>query len=586
MQTLDAAGTQASRAIGSRTTFDSIVGASVASTERQVAWWLGAVALLIFAIGLANAATLLVVRAARRQEDVVIRTALGASRARLMAQAAVEALLLAAGATVLALAFAVWLDEPIRRVLFPDVIGRSDLAHVTLEAAGLTGAIALAICALTGVWQVRGYIRATALSGVARRSGRTTALTTLLLVQTALSTVLLAGAGMFGQSLRKLAAQDLGMKMDEVFIVSFEQGPGDVPGRNELFAAALEKIKALPGVELVSPIDSLPFTGFNVPPISVPGHAEPPRVGEQLPFLIASTPESLKILGIDVVEGRTFTAADDRGAPVVIVNETMARGVWPGESAIGKCIRIGFDDDFDPELAVGPPTPSDKVPCRAVIGVARDVRQRSLVPVDNEAHLMQYFVPFAQVPRPPFAVASWPQIRGVLLRASSGIDGLAPQIRRIVVGQRTDLPFVRVAPYTASLDRQLRPWRLGTTLLGMFSALAVGVAAMGLYAAFAHAVAERRREMAIRLAIGAGPAGVLRLVLRESLTTAAVGVAIGSAASLVSARWVQSLLFETAPSDPVVLGFAAAIMLTVALAATLLPARSASKADPNILLKV
>jgi hypothetical protein len=305
-----------------------------------------------------------------------------------------------------------------------------------------------------------------------------------------------------------------------------------------------------------------------------------------LPYLIASTPESLKILGIDVSEGRTFTAADDRGAPVVIVNETMARVVWPGESAIGKCIRIGFDDDFDPAVSSGPPTPSDKVPCRQVIGVAHDVRQRSIVPVDNEAHLMQYFVPFSQVPRPPFPIASWPQIRGLLVRASGGFEKLAPQIRRIVLGRRTDLPFVRVAAYTASLDRQLRPWRLGTTLLGIFSVLALGGAAMGLYAAFAHAVSERRREMAIRIAIGARPAGVLSLILRESLTRAASGVVIGSIAAMVSGHWVQSLLFETAPTDPIVLGFAAVVMLTVALAATLLPARSASKADPNILLRV
>ena len=585
-QTLEAAETQATRALGSPTTFDSIVGANVGATERQVAWWLGAVALLIFAIGLANAATLLVVRAARRQEDIVIRTALGASRGRLLAQAIVEAMLVAAAATALALAFAIWLDEPIRRVLFPDVVGRSDLARTTLEAAGISGALAFAICALTAVWQIRGSLPATALSGAARRSGRTRALTALLLLQTALSTVLLSGAGMFGQSLRKLAAQDLGMRMDGVFIVSFEQGPGDVPGRNEILAAALEKVRALPGVELASPIDSLPFTGFNVPPISVPGRAEPPRIGEQLPYLIASTPESLKILGIEIAEGRTFTAADDRGAPVVIVNDTMARVVWPGESAIGKCIRIGFDDDFDPALSVGPPMPSDKVPCRQIVGVAHDVRQRSIVPVDNEAHLMQYFVPFSQVPPPPFPVASWPEIRGLLLRTSTGIETLAPQIRRIVVGRRADLPFVRVAAYTASLDRQLRPWRLGTTLLGLFSALALAVAAMGLYAAFAHVVAERRREMAIRIAIGARPGGVLRLILRESLSTAAAGVVAGNLAAIMCGRWVQSLLFETAPSDPMVLGFAAAVMLTVALAATLVPARSASHADPNILLRV
>jgi putative ABC transport system permease protein len=136
------------------------------------------------------------------------------------------------------------------------------------------------------------------------------------------------------------------------------------------------------------------------------------------------------------------------------------------------------------------------------------------------------------------------------------------------------------------LDRQLRPWRLGTTLLTLFSALALGVAAVGLYASFAHAVAERRREMAIRLAIGARPSGLVGLVLREALALAAVGVVAGAVAAVIAGRGVQSLLFETAPSDPAVLATSAALMFIVAAAATLLPARSASKADPNVLLRV
>jgi hypothetical protein len=372
--------------------------------------------------------------------------------------------------------------------------------------------------------------------------------------------------------------------MRGVLVVEFDRGP-DVPDRNEIFTRALDQIRALPGVEAVTAIDTVPFTGFNVPPISVPGRPDPPSVGQQLPFLIASTPELLKILDVRVVEGRAFTAADDHGPFVVIVNETMARQVWPGESAIGKCIRIGFDPDFDPQFASGPPTPSEKVPCREVIGVARDVRQRSVVPSDNEAHLMQYFVPFSQEPKPPF-LPPGKELRGVMLRASADIETLAQPIRRLVVGDRSDLPFVRVVPYTQLLDRQLRPWQLGTTLLAVLSALALGVAAMGLYAAFAHAVAERRREMAIRLAIGARPGGVLTMVLREAIVMAGTGIVTGAAIAILAGRWVQLLLFETAPSDPLLLASAAAVMLTVAFGATLWPARVASKADPNILLRV
>ena len=220
-----------------------------------------------------------------------------------------------------------------------------------------------------------------------------------------------------------------------------------------------------------------------------------------------------------------------------------------------------------------------------MIGVARDTRQRSLVPTDNEAHLMQYFVPFSQVPTPPFAPVAGPPVRGLLMRTTSGADALAAPIRRIVVGQRPNVPFVRVQPYVNLLDRQMRPWQLGTTLLVWFSTLALGVAAVGLYAAFAHAVGERRREMAIRLAIGAKPCGVLTMVLREALTLAGAGVVAGCVGAVIAGRWIQSLLFGTAASDPLVLSSAALVMLVVAAGATWLPARAASKVEPRDLLR-
>jgi putative ABC transport system permease protein len=198
---------------------------------------------------------------------------------------------------------------------------------------------------------------------------------------------------------------------------------------------------------------------------------------------------------------------------------------------------------------------------------------------------MQYYVPINQVPIPPFAPAESPEW-GLMLRVHGRNDALAPSIRRAIVGARTDLPFLRVAPYEQLLDRQKRPWELGTTLLAIFSALALGVAAVGLYAAFAHAVGERRHEMAIRLAIGARPSGLRRLILGEAVALAAVGVVIGSGLALLSGRWIESLLFRTAPSDPFVLAAAGGVMLIVALAATVLPAIAASKADPNVLLRV
>jgi putative ABC transport system permease protein len=456
---------------------------------------------------------------------------------------------------------------------------------MTLTAAACAGLLAFATIGIANLSALPGSLSSRTLEDALHHSRRRAPVQTgLLIVQTALSVLLLAGAGMFGRSLYNLLAQDFGIDMDGVVVVDIQQGPGSTL-HEDLFGAALERVRAVPGVQAATTIAAIPFSGFNVPPIGVPGLAEPPGANRQLPFLQAATPEFFDILRIRIVEGRKLTVADDRGAPVVVVNETMARTVWPGESAIGKCIRIGFDPDFNPETAVGPPMPSAAVPCREVVGVARDMRQRSLLPGDGEDRLMQYFVPFSQVPVPPFIDDPGPRAWGLLLRVDGDVAAIAPQVRRIVTGGRTDIPFVRVRPYADLLERQMRPWRLGTMLLALFSSLALLVGAVGLYAAFAHAVTLRRREMAIRMAIGSRPGDVTALVLREAALIASAGVAGGLAAAVIGGRWLQSLLFETSRTDPMVLGSAGALMLIVAMAATVVPARAAARANPASLFR-
>ena len=579
-----AAETQATALVERRVSLRGIIGADVAPSDQRVAWWLGGVSILVLVIGLANTGTLLMVRAARLRFDIAVRSAMGASRARLIAQGLIDAAIIAAGATTIAMLLSFWLDEAVRRVLFPGIIARTSFGTMAVAAASVAGVLGFIVAASVNVWSLPRQLQVTDLAIETHGRSRTKTMTALLLMQTAASVVLLAGAAMFGGSLYRLWSQDFGMSMDDVLIVDFDLGPERLERQDEILERALQQVRQMPGVEMATPIDAIPFSGFNVPPIAVPGRADPPAVGQQLPYLVAATPEFLSILGIQLVEGRLLADVDDRGALVVLVNQSMARGVWPGESAVGKCIRIGFDPDFTPGMTAGPVMPSDRVPCREVVGVVRDIRQRSVLPQGNEDRLMQYFVPLSQVPRPPFA--SDPQrIRGLMLRADVDLELLAPVVRRAVVGDRTDLPFVRVRPYSELLERQMRPWSMGTTLLGLFSALALAVAAVGLYAAFAHAVVERRREMAIRMAVGARPIAVLGMVLREAGVLAAAGTAIGCVGAVASGRWIESLLFGVEPSDPFVLAAAASAMLIVALLATLLPARSASKSDPSRLLR-
>jgi predicted permease len=463
------------------------------------------------------------------------------------------------------------------------VIERTALSATATWAGLIAGVMAAIVASIANTRQVAA-LDVPQLSAATIGTGRRTrTMTAMLLVQMTLSVMLLAGAGMFGGSLYRLLAQDFGMDMSNVLLINMKMGPNSPAGASQMYLDGLARIRQLPEIESATAINSVPFTGFNVPPIAIPGRDEPPSVGRQLPFLVAATPEYFKILGIRVIEGRVLTGADDRGTPVVLVNQSMARGVWPGESAVGKCIRIGFPPDFQP--GSGPPVPGDNVPCREVVGVVNDTRQRSLLPEDNEDRLMQYYVPFSQVPYPPFLPQDEPRVFGLLVRPHRMTASLVPAIRKLLVGDRTDLPFVEIRPYSQVLERQMRPWRTGTTLLGLFSALAVLVASIGLYATFAYAVNERRREMAIRLAVGARPRTVLVMVLREAIVLAVVGAAAGCVAAVGAGRLIASLLYGTKPSDPLVLGAAVLAMLLIALLATLLPARSASTSDPSVLLR-
>lgn len=587
-QTEAAVAAQAGAALERLVTTKPLSGSEVGATERRVALWLSALAVLVAVIGLANGAILLTVRAIRARHEQAVRAALGASQSRLRLQALMESILLAFGATGASLVVAAWFDEALRLVLFPDLRAEGGNGLAMLGAAGLAGILSAGVAFAAAFAQIPpssepAHLRAGTPGGGPRRRS----LSPLLLIQTTLAVVLLAGAGLFGRSLQQLRAQDFGMDLDRVLVVDFEQTSAELTGQNAFFSEALARVSGLPDVESATLIDSLPFAGHNVPPVSVPGRAEPPSVDRQLPFLTAATPEFVKILGIEVIEGRNFTAADERAAPVVLVNRSMARAVWPGESALGKCIRLGFDPDFNPETfdpSSGPPMPSDKVVCREVVGVFRDVRQRSVLPDGGEDRLMQYLVPFSQVPKPPF-IHDPTYIRGLLLKMRTHDDGAPTAIRRAVVAGRPEVPYLRVRPYAELMAHQMRPWSMGTRLLGLFSALALLVSAVGMFAVFAHAISERRREMAIRLAIGARPAAVRALVLREALTIATGGVVLGLLSAVMGGRGIQSLLFGTTPADPLALAFAGGSMLLVAALATFLPAREAARSDPSVLLR-
>jgi predicted permease len=572
-KTKERVSSQVAAATGTPVVLAPIAGAEIDPYPYRIAMWLTALSLIVLAAGLANGATLFLVRNARRRRELHIRAAMGATRGRLLRQLLVESAIVAGGATAVALLLAFWFDELVRRVLFPSLVERTGVNRTVIVAAVLGGLCTLIVGATVSALQLPAQVTAEDLAGRRRLWRRSTIRRELLIVQSTLAVLLLTGAGMFARSYVRIASERHESRLTDVFVVTFDDGPGSVRGQDQLLASSVDRLRKIPGVDAATVFAVLPFgSGIHRPVITVPGIGEPHLAG-QLPNLIEATPESLAILRIDIVEGRGFTAQDDRGAPVVVVSETMARAIWPRTTAIGKCIRIGWP--FVPAVNAA-------APCREVVGIARDWQREPLAARRD----MHYYVPYAQAVSSPAGMAPWPMAEGVLIRQRAAVPLSIDEIRRAVTNGQTDFPFVSVASYAALEAPRLAHWVTGMRLLAIFGALALIIAALGLYAAFAHSVAERRREIAVRLAVGATRQSILLMILREGTTLAGRGAINGVVVATLVGWVARSMIVGLSSPGLLVIATSLTAVVAAALLATWLPARAASKADPGELLRV
>jgi putative ABC transport system permease protein len=494
-----------------------------------------------------------------------VRTAWGAPRGRIARQLLTESALLAALGAAAGLALAASAGAAARASLFPDVDwsvpalgGRVllfALAATTLTAL-LTGLAPVAHVRASGV---QAGLRSGAREGGGRRARGRTA---LLLAQAALSVVLLVGAGLFVRSLLRVGALDFGYDRARLLVVdaAFPDGV-PAPERRAALERMLDRATRLPGVAGAGLSSTSPFWSFGMGDVSVPGvdsAAAALREGPVISNVV--TPGLLAAVGTRVARGRAITAGDVAGAPrVALVNEAMARRVWRGADPIGRCVKIG----------------GDTMPCSEVVGVVHNTLLREL----RETPVMQYYVPLAQHPGAGGG--------NLLVRAADADDprALVPTLRREMAAVAPAARYVDVLPLADRIAPQMRPWRLGASAFGALGALALLIASVGLYSVMAYAVAQRSHEMGLRMALGARGRDVLAIVLRQGLGVAAAGIALGVAAALVAGRWIAPLLFDVSPRDPVVLGGVAATLLAAALAATLLPARRATRANPTDALR-
>lgn len=561
--------------------------ASRQSPQAKIALWLSGVSLIVLLIATANVGTLLLLRAAKRRRDMAVRVALGASQADLARQLVLESVLLALIGAAAGLLLSRWFGNLLRVTLLPNLAPTEQFVEqrvlvVSIVIAALAGVLAgLTPLAQAGRRNLSLDLRAGAGHGT---SGRFAFQNILVGVQVALCTLLLVGAGLFVRSLERVQSQDLGFSTAGLLFVTldFQRHISDTE-QSQANYDAVRRVEEVAGVSRATVVDAIPFGPHHIPPISIPGLSDMPGAGVQIPFMYGATPAYLKMMGVTARQGRLFNDGDGRGTQlVVLVNETMARGVWPGESAIGKCVRAGFPAvGFDPDLDLG--NPADGLPCREVIGVVRDSRARSIRPDGIEGTLMQYYVPFEQVP--PSPMPDFSDVSGILVQVAGNADRAAPFIQRAIQSTSTVPVFARVQAYQDLLDPQLRSWRLGATLFSVFSALALGIAAVGLFGVVSYLITQRTQEIGVRLALGASRSAMWRMVVRDALRLVALGIVVGGGAAMAAGPAVRGMLFQTSPWEPANLATAIAVLLLVTVAAAMWPAWRAGRVDPLVALR-
>ncbi len=517
---------------------------------------------LVLLIACANTANLLLARASERKKEIGIRLALGAGRRRLVAQTLTESLLLSALGAAISLALTPWISRGLEALQqtspAPSVVPVSLDARVlgfTALVALLTGVIfGLAPALQSSRTDVIGALKDTAAN---RESSKSRLRQVFVVSQIALSLALLIAAGLFIRSLLQAQRIDPGFETEKIFLMSFDLGlQGYNAERGRAFYQRLERrVESLPGVERVSFASDAPLSSDADTTVIIDGYTPPTGLeGVVINFCVVS-PNYFQTLGIPLLRGREFSLQDKTGSPrVVILNETATRRFWPGQDALGK--RVGLGRNVYAE----------------VVGIARDAK----------------YVTIGEDPRPYlyFPMTQSYQSSAVMLARTTG-DPAA----MIAAGQSEaqaldkDLPAFGVRTMKEHLRGSLIAPRLAATFLGIFGAMALLLAVIGVYGVMAYTVGQRTREIGIRVALGAERRDILKLVLKQSMWLILIRLIIGLAGALAATRLLESFLYGVSVNDPATFITIPILLASVALVASYIPARRAMKVDPMVALR-
>ncbi|PWT90959.1 MAG: hypothetical protein C5B56_04580, partial [Proteobacteria bacterium] len=528
---------------------------------------LGAVGFLLL-IACANVANLLLGRASGRSREVAVRLALGAGRWRLVRQLLVESLVLSLAGGAAGLLLSNWLLH----ALAANVAEASSFVLPRYQEIGMGGVVLLfsfAVSAATGI--LFGLVPAlqfsrpdlhASLKEAGRgnsRAARTPLRSLLVTGEIAVSVMLLAGAGLMIRSFQNLGAVDAGFDARNVLtmrvVLTGSPYAATSERRNAFYRQVLDRVAEVPGVESASGINHLPLAGdlwtFGY---TVEGQSPPPPAQEPSAAFRIAFPGYFGTMRIPILRGRDFTAHDTADAArVAIVNEAMAHRQWPGGDAIGKRIRVGNGEQW-----------------YTIVGVVKNVEQG----VWGRAPDDEFYFPQWQNPE------DIQRYLTLVVRTAGDPKAMTAPVQSAIAALDRDLPIEDVASMQQVVDRAVWQPRFSTTLLAAFAGLALVLAAIGIYGVMSNDVARRTPEIGIRMALGARPGDVLRSVLGQGAKLTAIGAAAGLAGAVVLTRYLRALLYSVSPTDPLVLGAAAAVLAAVAMAAVWLPARRATKVDP------
>ncbi len=524
---------------------------------------LGAVACVLL-IACANVANLLLARAMTRHKEMAVRAALGASRTRVVRQLLTESVLLSLAGGALGLVLAVWWSD-LLIALGKDEIPRAMQVGLDWRVLGFT----LAVSVMTGV--IFGLVPAlhttkTALTeslkesrGAGGTAARNLARSALVVFELSIAVVLLVGAGLLIQSLWRLQRVRPGLDPHNVltFNVSLPDVRYSAEKQGPFFQQLTDRLSALPGVQSVSAVLPLPLSGDRMS-ISFEIEGRPVAKKDQPSGdIFVAGPNYFRTMGIPIIRGRDFTDADQhKTAPVIIVNEEFARQFFPGEEVLGKRIKPGLST-WDNEKSV----------MREIVAVVGDVRNRSL---DAPSKPTYYFAE-AQMPFNQLAV---------IVKTTGNPHSLETAVTREVNTMDRELPVFSVKTMDEYLSASVAAPRFNTTLLTIFALVALALTIVGLYGVMSYSVAQRTSEIGIRMALGAQPRDVLKLIVGQALLLLSVGLVIGLGGALVITRVIKNLLFGVTTKDPITFLAVPIVLTVVTVLACYIPARRAAKVDP------